>query len=109
MSTEQTPLAAEEDSAELRSLLRGALQVPPNPPDVLEGVQRKLRERSGGKFYHDRWSTDRHPPVLTYLATSALMLLVVVVAFLILRPLSGEPLPEQAPHPVQVLPSLKGN
>jgi predicted PurR-regulated permease PerM len=43
-------------------------------PDVLAGFQKKVRERSDGKFYADGWSTARHPPVNTYLVTSILML-----------------------------------
>lgn len=75
-------------------------------PDVLAGFQRKVRERSGGKFYEDGWSTSRHAPINTYLITSLLMLAIVGVIYALLAPLSGEPVPvENAPQPVQIVPS----
>ena len=66
----------------LRSALRGALRGDEEAPDLLAGFQKKVRERSDGKFYADGWSTSRHPPVNTYLVTGILMLL---------APLSGAP------------------
>ncbi len=91
----------EELEGALRSALKGA-DAP--PPDLLSGFQRKLRERSRGKFYADEWSTSRHPPVNTYLITSLLMLAVVGIVYALLAPLSGEPLPVQnQPAPVQLI------
>ena len=75
----------------LRSALRGALRGEGEAPDVLAGFQKKLRERSDGKFYADGWSTARHPPVNTYLVTSVLMLLALGVIYALLAPLSGSP------------------
>ena len=74
------------------------------PPDVLAGFQKKLRERSGGKFYEDGWSTSRHPPINTYLITSLMMLAVLAVIYALLAPLSGEPVPvDNTPQPVQLI------
>lgn len=45
--------------AEFRTLLTAAAQdsTPPGPtPDLLPGVQRRLRARSRGRFYRDRFS-----------------------------------------------------
>jgi hypothetical protein len=96
---------AEESSDELRQLLRGGLPDTNEPPDVLRGVQKKLRERSRGKFYADRWSTDKNPPIATYLVTSAIMLAVTFVIYALLSPLVGDPEPvHNAPAPVRVLP-----
>lgn len=91
----------------VRELLRGAFGGPDSDaevPDLTRGFQRKLRERSGGKFYADGWSTARHPPLTTYLGTSLMMLFVVAVLFALLAPLSGRPLPAKPGKPVQVLP-----
>lgn len=87
------------------SWLLGALREEPPAPDVLSGVQKKLRERSGGKFYADVWSTSKQPPTLTFFVTSALMLVVVLVAYAILAPLRGKAEPVRTePSPVDVLP-----
>jgi len=88
----------------VRSLLKGALGVEPAPVDVLAGVQKKLRERSGGKFYADEWSTAKKPPTLTFLVTSALMLVFVLVAYAVLAPLRGHAEGVQTePVPVEVI------
>lgn len=73
--------------------------------DVLRGVQQKLRERSGGKFYRDGWSTARHPPFATYFITSLMMLAVIGILYAILTPLVGDPIPQPTePKPVQLIP-----
>ena len=101
-SVPSVPPSAEDER--LRSALRGALRGGGDAPDVLAGFQKKLRERSDGKFYADGWSTARHPPVNTYLVTSVLMLLALGVIYALLAPLSGEPVPvENVPQPVQVI------
>jgi hypothetical protein len=93
----------EELGAELLSALKGSSAEEP-PPDVLAGFQKKLRERSGGKFYEDGWSTSRHPPKSTYLITSLIMLAVLGLIYALLAPLSGEPVPvENEPQPVQLI------
>jgi hypothetical protein len=103
--TEQDEAFDEQSEEQLRKLVKGALRDgDAGAPDVLGGVQRKLRERSRGKFYADGWSTTRHPPIATYLLTSLLMLAIVVVVYALLSPLAGEP--EAAPEiaPVRVVP-----
>ena len=71
---------------------------------MLAGFQKKLRERSGGKFYEDGWSTSRHPPINTYLITSLMMLALLGLIYALLAPLSGEPVPvENTPQPVQII------
>jgi hypothetical protein len=90
-------------SADLRSALKGGA-ADEAPPDVLAGFQKKLRERSGGKFYEDGWSTSRHPPINTYLITSLMMLAILGLIYALLAPLSGEPVPVQnTPQPVQII------
>ena len=93
----------EDLSADLRSALKGGV-ADEAAPDVLAGFQKKLRERSGGKFYEDGWSTSRHPPINTYLITSLMMLAILAVIYALLAPLSGEPVPvENTPQPVQII------
>ena len=89
---------------ELRELLREALGSRESAPDLTRGVQRKIRARSGGKFYADGWSTAKHPPRSTYLITSLLMLFVLGLIYALLAPLSGAPERVPPPAPVQVVP-----
>jgi hypothetical protein len=97
---------ASEPDDSLRSMLRGAMREEGPAPDVLAGVQKKLRERSKGKFYADGWSTAKHPPLNTYLITSLLMLAVLVISYALLSPMVGSPEPvRNQPAPVQVIPS----
>ena len=77
----------EVDEVDLKEALRGALRPPPGAvaPQLLRGVQKKLRVRSRGKFYGDGWSTAESPRS-TYLVTSAIMLVLVAIVFLVLMP-----------------------
>jgi hypothetical protein len=106
---EEEPEASElpqEPDDSLRSMLRGALREEGPAPDVLAGVQKKIRERSKGKFYADGWSTAKHPPLNTYLITSLLMLAVLGISYALLSPLVGSPEPvRNQPAPIQVIPS----
>jgi hypothetical protein len=82
------------DDVDLKEALRGALRPPPGAvaPKLLHGVQKKLRVRSRGKFYGDGWSTSESPR-MTYLVTSALMLLLVAIVFFALLPWASNRLP----------------
>lgn len=96
----------DDDDEELRRLLRGALssEEPSPSSDVLAGVQKRLRERSRGKFYADGWSTERHPPTMTYLWTSLIMLAIALVLWAALGSLSGEALEvNNEPAPVRII------
>lgn len=88
----------------VRELLKGALADEDGAPDLTRGFQKKLRERSGGKFYADGWSTVKHPPLATFLITSLMMLFVLCVIYALIAPLGGAPVPAGPPKPVQVLP-----
>ena len=78
------------DDVDVRDLLRGALRPPPGSvaPELLGGVQRKLRQRSRGKFYGDGWSTAKSPRS-TYLITSLLMLALIGLVYFVLVPWGG--------------------
>lgn len=80
-------LGGEIDDVDLREIMRGVLDRPPEggAPDLLKGVQRKLRVRSRGKFYADGWSTAPTPRS-TYLVTSLFMLALIALVFLVLIP-----------------------
>ena len=82
------------DEVDVRELLRSALAPPRGAvaPELLRGVQRKIRKRSRGKFYGDGWSTARSPRS-TYLITSLLMLLLMAVVYFTLIPWGGGALP----------------
>ena len=85
---EPTPMSEDE---RLRTMVRGALRVSDEPPDVLAGFRKEVREQSEEKFYADDWSTARHPPVNTYLVTGLMMLLALAVIYGLLAELSGRP------------------
>lgn len=99
----------EEADSGIRDMLRGAMERREKdekpPPDVLRGVQRRLRERSRGKFYADGWSTARHPPVSMFLLTSLLMLAILFIVYAVLSPTAGEPVHvKMSPAPVHIMP-----
>ncbi len=101
----ETEATEGEDDDRLRSLVRGAMPDEGKAPDVLTGFQKKVRERSGGKFYADGWSTSRNPPEFTYLVTGALMLVGLVVIYFYLTGFSGKPeRVDNEAAPVNVIP-----
>lgn len=83
------PGGSELDDDDVRALLKRAMRVETDvavpPPVVLAGVQRKIRQRSRGKFYADGWSTSGSPKA-TYFVTSMVMLVIVVVLYFALVP-----------------------
>ena len=83
-------MAAVLDEADMRDLLKSALAPPKGAvaPNLLHGVQKKLRHRSRGKFYGDGWSTAQAPRQ-TYLVTSLVMLALIAFVFLVLVPWGG--------------------
>jgi hypothetical protein len=85
---------AEIDDVDMRDLLRSALRPPQGSvaPDLVRGVQRRIRTRSRGKFYGDGWSVARSPRS-TYLITSILMLVLIVFVFFVLIPWGSGALP----------------
>jgi hypothetical protein len=78
------------DEVDVRELLRSALAPPKGAvaPELLQGVQRRIRTRSRGKFYGDGWSTAKSPRS-TYLVTSLLMLVLIGFVFFVLVPWGG--------------------
>ena len=66
------------ESPALRALLKRSLSAEAikDPPDLLAGVQRRIRKRSKGKFFADGWSTSQMR--VTYLLIAAVTVLLVV-------------------------------
>jgi hypothetical protein len=80
--------ASAPESEAVRALLKRSLGAATaeseRPPDLLRGVQKRIRQRSKGKFYSDGWSTTQTR--VNYALIAALMLLLVAVAYFALGP-----------------------
>jgi hypothetical protein len=73
----------------IRALLKRALAteaVVKETPDLLAGVQRRIRRRSRGKFFADGWSTGQAR--LGYVLVAIVTLLLVVVAYFGMGPMA---------------------
>ena len=81
------PQTESEESAQetVRSILRRAKIRRQPEVDLLKGVQRRIRERSRGRFYGDGWSR-RSSPTSTYIVTSLLMLVILTLVYFVLLP-----------------------
>ena len=91
MSDPDQDLRAEEDQEddeEVRALVRRALSpeaLTKDVPDLLGGVQRRIRKRSKGKFFSDGWSTGQAK--MGYVLVALVTLLLVVIAYYALGPM----------------------
>jgi hypothetical protein len=82
---EPQPDGEESTQESVRSILRRA-KIRRHPEvDLLKGVQRRIRERSRGRFYADGWSR-RTSPTSTYVVTSLLMLIILSLVYFVLLP-----------------------
>jgi hypothetical protein len=77
------------DSGAMRALLKRSLAAPTSEPDapkqdLMRGVQRKLRQRSKGKFYADGWSTTQSK--VSYALVAIIMLVLLAVVYFVLGP-----------------------
>ena len=78
----------EKEEAQVRDLLKRALSnesLGQGAPDLLAGVQRRIRKRSRGKFFADGWSTGQAR--IGYVLVALVTLLLVLVAFYALGPM----------------------
>jgi hypothetical protein len=88
MTDEEDPKPGNDDAAvqeSVRSILRRAKIRRTPEVDLLPGVQRRIRERSRGRFYADGWSR-RASPTSTYVVTSLLMLVILSLVYFVLVP-----------------------
>jgi hypothetical protein len=77
----------DREEAQVRELLKRALShesLGEGEPDLLAGVQRRIRKRSRGKFFADGWSTGQQR--IGYVLVALITLLLVLVAYYALGP-----------------------
>lgn len=77
-----------EDDEEVRALVRRALSpeaLTKDVPDLLGGVQKRIRRRSRGKFFADGWGTGQAR--IGYVLVALVTLLLVVLAYYALGPM----------------------
>jgi hypothetical protein len=77
----------EDDDEAMRALLKRAVveaPIEPEAPSLLPGVQRRIRQRSKGKFFSDGWSTTQTR--FSYVLVALVMLMVIAVAYVALGP-----------------------
>jgi hypothetical protein len=78
----------ESDDEIVRSLLKRTLGtdvVARDAPDLLGGVQRRIRRRSKGKFFADGWSTGQTK--ISYVLVALVTLVLVALAYFALGPM----------------------
>jgi hypothetical protein len=88
MTDPQEPTDEELDDELVRNLLKRTLAidiVAKDAPDLLDGVQGRIRRRSRGKFYGDGWSTGQTK--IGYVLVALVTLLLVVAAYFVLGPM----------------------
>lgn len=86
MSDQPEPAEDEGDARAVRDLLKRSLASDEeNAPDLLAGVQRRIRVRSRGKFFADGWSTTQTRA--SYVLIGITTLLLVVLAYCMLSPI----------------------
>ncbi len=85
-SAESVDEPDESHARAMRALLKRSLaRDVENAPDLLAGVQRRIRTRSKGKFYADGWSTTHAR--MNYMLIGLLTLVLVVLAYVVLSPM----------------------
>jgi hypothetical protein len=90
MNDPPEPKDDEHQSELVRDLVKRALATETlarGAPDILRGVQRRIRMRSRGKFFSDGWSTTQAR--LAYVLVAFMTLLLVGLAYYALLPPVG--------------------
>jgi hypothetical protein len=86
MSDRPEPSDDERDANAVRELLKRSLAADEESgPDLLAGVQRRIRIRSRGKFFADGWSTTHSRT--SYALIGITTLLLVMLAWYMLSPI----------------------
>jgi hypothetical protein len=78
------PGGGDDTDHKIRSILRGGRFGAVHDVDLLGGVQRRIRERSRGRFYRDGWS--RSAAASTHVVTSIIMLVILLLVYFVLLP-----------------------
>ncbi len=71
-----------------------ALSGPPAPVDLLAGVQKRVRARSRGRYYGDKFSTRLWVGLLSPLSLAIVMLLLAALAWLVFSYAQSVPTPK---------------
>jgi hypothetical protein len=86
MTEPREPTEEESDDELVRNLLKRTLTTDAkDAPDLLQGVQRRIRRRSQGKFFADGWSTGQAK--VGYVLIALVTLVLVAVAYFALGPM----------------------
>ena len=88
MTDDEDVKLGDKEEAQVRDLLKRALShesLEQGAPDLLAGVQRRIRKRSRGKFFADGWSTGQAR--IGYVLVALVTLLLVLVAYYALGPM----------------------
>jgi hypothetical protein len=85
------PDEPEKDVDAIRALLKRSVakEAPEPPPDIVRKVQRRIRQRSKGKFFADGWSTTQSR--VNYALVALMMLLLIAVVYFALGPMGVSP------------------
>ncbi len=98
VEVEEAP-SSDRPSDPLGGLLKSALAEPPPPRrSFLPKIQERIRIRTRGRFYRDRWSTARDP-VSLLLMVALLVLIILAAVFLVMQPLVSAPREIELPTP----------
>ncbi|MCC7538560.1 MAG: hypothetical protein IT379_20215 [Deltaproteobacteria bacterium] len=83
----ETDEALRAEFARYQELCRAAASLDEGgpTPDLLQGVQKKIRERSGGRFFRDRYSERARAGTPLPIVLAAAMLVVLLVAWVLLE------------------------
>jgi hypothetical protein len=79
----------DRESRAMRALLKRSLStevLAKDAPDLLRGVQRRIRRRSRGKFFADGWSTTGQSR-MGYVLVALVTLLLAAIAYYALGPM----------------------
>jgi hypothetical protein len=83
MTDDREPSDDDPESQAVRALLKRSLaQDAHDAPDLLPGIQRRLRRRSRGKFFGDGWSTAQTRT--SYVLVGLMTILLVALAYIAL-------------------------
>lgn len=87
----------DRDSGAISALLQQALADPPAPKkSLLPGIQERIRVRTKGRYYRDRFSKAKDPVPLLLMAV-LLVLIICATTFLVIQPLVDAPTNTQLP------------